>query len=116
MDNGENSLVGAIIDPAIIGKEELNIRPEAQIQNYPNPFTESSFISFRLKEPSDITLQLFDISGKLISSLIDAKPFSAGKHVTRIDAARQGIKPGAYIVKLSTRKAQITARILLVEK
>jgi len=116
MDNGENSLVGAIIDPTILGKEELYIRPEAQIQTYPNPFTESSFISFRLKEPSDITLQLFDISGKLISSLIDAKPFSAGKHVTRIDAARQGIKPGAYIVKLSTRKAQITARILLVEK
>jgi hypothetical protein len=115
MDDGENSLVGAIIDPAIIGKEELYKIPEAQIQNYPNPFTESSFISFRLKESSEVTLQLFDISGKLISTLINHEPYPMGKHVTRIDAARLGFEPGVYIAKLFTGKEQITTRILFVE-
>jgi len=116
MDDGENSLVGAIIDPTIIGKEELYKVPEAQIQNYPNPFTESSFISFRLKNPSEVTLQLFDISGKQISTLINQKPYPKGKHVTRIDAGKLGLQPGAYLVKLSTKKEQITTRIFLVEQ
>jgi hypothetical protein len=114
MDNGENSLVGAIIDPAIIGQEELYALPAAQIQNYPNPFTETSFISFRLKESSEVTLQIFDITGKLIYTLIDQKMYSKGKHVTKIDAAILGLTPGAYLVKLSVKKGQIITRILLV--
>jgi hypothetical protein len=116
MDDGENSLVGAIIDPTIIGKEELYNLPDAQIQNYPNPFTESSFISFRLKNPSEVTLQLFDITGMLVSTLINQKSYSQGKHVERIDAGKSGLKPGVYIVKLSFGEEQITTRILLVEK
>ena len=116
MDDGENSLIGAIVDPTIIGKEDLFKVPEAQIRNYPNPFTESSFISFLLREPSRITLQLFDISGKLISNLIDAQTFSTGKHVTKIDAAALGLKPGVYLATLSSPEEQITTRIVFVEK
>jgi hypothetical protein len=116
MDNGENSLIGAIVDPSIIGKEEISSVPFAQIQNYPNPFTESSFVSFRLKEPADVTLQLFDISGKLITKLMDAQACSRGKHVTKIDADKLKLKPGAYILKLSTEKEQMIVRILFVGK
>jgi hypothetical protein len=114
MDDGENSLVGAIIDPTIIGQEELYTVPAAQIQNYPNPFTESSFISFRLKESSEVTLQLFDITGKLISTLIDQEVYSKGKYVKKIDAALLGLTPGAYMVKLTVNKEQIMTRILFV--
>jgi hypothetical protein len=116
MDNGENSLIGAIIDPTIIGKEEHSKLPGTQMESYPNPFSENSFISFRLKESSDLTLQLFDITGRQISLLIDQLPFAKGKHVIKIDATELGLKPGVYLVKLSTDKDQITKRVLFVEK
>jgi hypothetical protein len=116
MDDGENSLIGAIVDTTIIGREELNTVPEAQIQNYPNPFTESSFISFRLKKSSEITLFLYDITGKLISTLIRKEIFSAGKHVVKIDAEKLELHPGAYFVKFLSGNEQITTRILFVEK
>jgi hypothetical protein len=114
MENGENSLIGAIIDLMVIGQEELYTVPEAQLQNFPNPFTESSFISFRLNKPSEVTLQLFDITGNLISTLIDQEMYSKGKHVTKVDANRLELTPGVYIVKLSVNKEQIITRILLV--
>jgi hypothetical protein len=115
MDDGENSLLGAIVDPAIIGQEELYRQPGAQIQNYPNPFTESSFISFRLKEASAITLQLFDITGKEISTLIRGLSYPKGKHVTRIEAEELGLTPGVYILRLSAGNEQITTRMMLTE-
>jgi hypothetical protein len=115
MDDGENSLLGAIIDPTIIGQEELYRQPGAQIQNFPNPFTESSFISFRLKEASAITLQLFDITGKEISALIRGQSYPKGKHVTRIDSEKLGLTPGVYILRLSAGNEQITTRMMLAE-
>jgi hypothetical protein len=117
MDNGENSLVCAIVDPTIIGKKEnYPGTPKAQLVNYPNPFAESSFVSFRINEPSDVTLQLFDITGKLISTLINAQAFSRGKYVRKIDTKLLRLVPWVYILKLSTEKEQIATRALVVEK
>lgn len=116
MDDGENSLICGIIDPAIVGVEENNPDTRAQIVNYPNPFAESSFVSFRIKEPSAVTLQLFDISGNLISTLIDDQTFAKGKFVRKIDSNKLGLAPGFYILKLSTDKEHITTRALVVER
>jgi hypothetical protein len=116
MDNGENSLVCAIVDPTIIGKEEFYPGIRTQLLNYPNPFAETSFVSFRINEPSAVTLQLFDITGKLISTIIDAQDFSMGKYVRKIDSKKLRLAPGVYILKLSTEKEQIATRALVVEK
>ncbi len=116
MDNGENSLMGAIVDPLIIGNEDLYEGPEARIQNYPNPFNESSFVSFRLTGSSEVSIQVYDITGKRIATLADRKKYPMGKHVIKIDAGMIGLVPGVYLVHLSTGKDQFTARLLFVEK
>ncbi len=116
MDDGANSLIGAIVDPTIIGEEGIYSIPQAQMQNYPNPFTESSFVSFRLKESSVVTLQVYNITGERIATLIDQEPYSKGKHVAKIDSRSLGLTPGVYLVKLSTKNDQITTRMLLVGK
>ncbi len=116
MDNGENSLVCAIVDPTIIGKEEFYAGTSAQLLNYPNPFAESSFVSFRINEPSEVTLELFDITGKLISTIIDAEAFSRGKYVRKIDTKLLRLVPSVYVLKLSTEKEQLITRALVVEK
>lgn len=44
---------------------------ELELSNYPNPFTNSTTISFNLSDQSYVNLQVYDISGKVVSQLID---------------------------------------------
>jgi hypothetical protein len=116
MDNGENSLVCSIVDPTVVGTESVIPETRARMNAVPNPFTESSFVSFRIHGPSVVTLRLFDISGNLISTLIDEQAYTQGKYVQQIDSEKLGLAPGVYLLKLSTEKEQITTRALVVGK
>jgi hypothetical protein len=41
------------------------------LQNHPNPFNKHTAISYQLTSPSHATLQIFDIAGRLVATLID---------------------------------------------
>ena len=114
MDDGYSSIIGAIVDPLSIGDEALYEAPVATLINSPNPFVESSFISFKLRESAFVTLCLFDITGKLVTTVIDGKEFPIGKHVEKIDAQALGLKPGVYFIRLDTEKGSITRQLICV--
>ena len=42
-------------------------------QNQPNPLNESSVIGFQLSAPAHITLKIYDVSGRLVGTLLDKK-------------------------------------------
>ncbi len=51
----------------------------ALAQNYPNPFNASTTIEFKLPEAGDVTIQIYDILGRSIETLISGSQ-SAGTH------------------------------------
>lgn len=116
MDEGENSLIGAIVDPTTIGTEEINPFPGARVESYPNPFMESSFVSFRLPKASEVTVSLFDITGNHIATLINHERYTRGKHVIKVDGKLLGLVPGIYLIKVTADKEHITRRLLFVDK
>jgi len=66
-------------------------------QNYPNPFNGSSDIGFRISELSYARLQVFDLLGREVATLVnERKP--AGSYVVRFDAS--GLASGVYIYRL----------------
>lgn len=86
-------------------------------QNYPNPFNPSTNISFTLKEDSHITLEIYDVTGKLISKLINATQ-SAGAHSLQWNGRNlhnQKVSAGLYIAKLSDRKSTQQIKMLLLK-
>ncbi len=48
-------------------------------QNYPNPFNNATVIPFSINRPSFVTLKVFDLQGRLVSTLIDGK-VTSGHH------------------------------------
>jgi len=114
MDDGVSTLMGAVVNPAVVGTGRDRALPGAVVQAYPNPFRESSFVSFRLTGNGYVSMQLYDARGVLAATLADRQYFSAGKHVVSVDAVGLGLAPGVYILKLYPGTSQVTTRMMVV--
>jgi hypothetical protein len=61
--------------------ESISIPQEFELgQNYPNPFNPSTAIPLSLPDNSTVTIKVYNILGQLVSTVIDQKLVSAGKH------------------------------------
>ena len=71
-------------------------------QNYPNPFNGGTVIKFSIPNPADVSLILYDITGKEIKVLISGY-LSAGQHQVSIgNKDFENLSSGVYLYKLST--------------
>jgi hypothetical protein len=52
----------------------------AVFQNSPNPFNPMTIIRYELPNPSPIRLKIYDLTGRLVRTLIDGEVISAGRH------------------------------------
>jgi hypothetical protein len=85
-------------------------------QNRPNPFRSSTAIDFSLAHAGRVELQVFDVNGRVIRTLV-AKDLGAGKHDVRWggeseDGAR--MPPGVYFYRLVTPGFTQTRKLLLI--
>ncbi len=84
----------------------------ALYQNYPNPFNPSTTITFDVPRSSNIQLQVFDVTGRLVGTLVDGF-MEAGKHTQSWDASNQA--SGMYFVRMTSEQGQFTQKMLLVK-
>ena len=88
-------------------------------QNYPNPFNPSTRISYDLKSSGNVSLKIFDVSGKEITTLVNDFQH-AGSYFYDFNAstsARQGINlsSGLYYYRLSSGEFSVTKKMLLIK-
>lgn len=84
----------------------------ALMDNYPNPFNPSTQISFSLSRPEHVTLNIFNILGEHITTLLDGQN-SAGTHRITFDAA--GLPGGIYLYELEAGNRTEIKKCLLVK-
>ena len=74
----------------------------ALYQNYPNPFNPTTNIKFALPVPSKITIEIYNILGQMLRTLVDEQR-PAGYHVSEWNGtndAGQFVGSGVYFVRL----------------
>ena len=69
-------------------------------QNYPNPFTGKTTISFTLGKAALVSLQVYDLMGNEVLSLLEQSFFPAGEHSVEIDA--RTCNSGIYFYRLNS--------------
>ncbi len=84
--------------------DERNLVPEnySLSQNYPNPFNPATQIKFSIPEASRVNLQIFDITGKEIRTLVN-KNFEAGNYSTEWDGRNNSgevVPSGVYFYRI----------------
>ena len=81
-------------------------------QNYPNPFNPETRISYTLKDATEISLEILDLSGGLVATLVNALQ-PAGRHEVSFDA--KDLAGGIYFYRLQTPSFTQTKRMLLLK-
>jgi hypothetical protein len=81
-------------------------------QNYPNPFNPTTMIRFGLPHASEVSLEVYDLSGRRVATLLhEHKP--AGYHVVDFDA--RDLSSGTYFYRLTAEKFSEKKKLLLVK-
>jgi len=80
-------------------------------QNYPNPFNAATKVSYDLATSGNVSLKVYDISGRLVETLVDRYQ-EAGGHTASWDAS--GVSSGVYFYKLSTADYTCTKKMNLL--
>ena len=87
------------------------------MQNYPNPFNPSTSIVFSLPETGHISLNIYDISGRLVSTLVNGTLDNGVHNVMWNGADMNGelVSAGVYIYALESADMVMTKKMILMK-
>jgi hypothetical protein len=80
---------------------------------FPNPVTNQSKINYSLTSITDVTISLFDVSGKLVNVLFDENQ-GAGNYSLPISNEGK-LSPGIYFLKMNTGRTEHTEKIIIAD-
>ena len=103
----------------VIGQEEAPPIPDDYYlsQSSPNPFNASTEIDYYLPEDTEISINVYDIEGRLVRNLV-GEYATAGHHKASWDGADDSgltVPSGTYMYKLETATYQKTRKMLLLK-
>jgi N-acetyl-anhydromuramyl-L-alanine amidase AmpD len=76
----------------------------------PNPFTVSSVLNYTTIESGQVTIAMFDNTGKRIQLINEQQP--AGNHTLNISAAELTLSQGMYFISIQTEKEQLVIPVV----
>jgi len=115
---GTVRVIIAVNDSLLTGNQELLAGVSGRLgQNYPNPVMKSTIIPFTILQPEHVTIDVFDVSGKRVASLVDAF-MQAGNHAITwngVDQSGRKVPGGIYIYTMRTTNKVQSRRMVLIQ-
>jgi len=102
---------------SLSSKNELIPRSFTLHQNYPNPFNPLTTIDYTLNERSRVYVAIYDISGRLVKTLLNG-PQSAGNKSLVWNSTNNKNEPlpgGLYIYSVSTENSIHRKKMMLLK-
>lgn len=79
-------------------------------QNYPNPFSRNTEISYQISDVSEVIIDICDITGRKVYEINEGVK-QAGKHKVGLNANE--LSPGVYYYTLNTKNFRTTRKMVL---
>lgn len=87
-------------------------------QNYPNPFNPNTIIEFKISKTSQISLEVYDVNGRLVSHIYSNTNAEAGIYKAEFNGGN--LSSGVYFVRLNITekngKSEIFTRKMIIAK
>jgi hypothetical protein len=102
--------------PSVRVDERVTMSPREYVlyQNYPNPFNPSTIISYQLPVPGPVSLELFDMLGKKVATLVEGVQFS-GTHTFTLSHMNFEVPSGVYVYRLSAGETVLSKKMILLK-
>lgn len=110
MDWYVDNLVTAVKEQDVISPATKSFNLE---QNYPNPFNPSTKISFSLPESGIVDLNIYNVLGQKVASLVRGENLTAGNHSVSFNASN--LSSGVYFYSLKAGNNVVTKKMMLVK-
>ena len=108
--------VNFTLDQTSSAENHLPVVATALNGNYPNPFNPETTISYCVKEPGPVKLEIYNIKGQLVHTLLDEE-LSTG-HYKLIFNAKDGkgraVASGVYLIRMTAPGYQKTSKMILM--
>lgn len=104
--------VSVIISNQPVGIDENHANNIRVGQNIPNPFNDNTYISYELVEGANVTLEIFDVTGKKVQTINEGRKF-AGSHNIQFNGGN--LQAGVYFYTLTAGETRVTKRMTLVK-
>ena len=82
-------------------------------QNYPNPFNPTTNITYKLASPSNVRLEIYNVLGQQVASLVNKKQQAAGEYTVTFDANK--LSSGLYLARLITKNHVFVKKMMLLK-
>jgi hypothetical protein len=103
---------------AAAGEIELVPQRFELLQNYPNPFNPETSLRYNLPAAGDVRLEVFDVLGRKVRTLVNGEHKNAGYHHTlwngRDDNGRQ-VASGVYIYRVVSGQQSLSRKMILMK-
>ena len=83
--------------------------------NYPNPFNPTTIIEFSIKESNFVQLDVIDIHGRNVATLISGIPLSKKLIRNGKNDLGQMVPAGIYFARLKTSSTVMTQKMILLK-
>jgi hypothetical protein len=108
MTNSTTSPITSVAENKADIPAEFNLK-----QNYPNPFNPTTTISFDLPKMSQVSLKIYDLLGREITTLVNNEGMSAGSYLKEFNASR--LTNGVYFYRLQAGAFTKTKKLLVLK-
>ena len=115
----------------VIDKSNINVRPklkpiviptEFALQNFPNPFNPETWIPYQLAENADVSINIYNVSGKVIKTLHLGQK-EAGFYMTRSKSAYwdgrnksgERVASGVYFYQLKAGEFSAVRKMVIMK-
>jgi len=106
------------LNPSSIDKPGATIPEKVSLaQNYPNPFNQGTVIPFTLHNSSRVTLNIFDLEGRLVFTQVN-EWLNRGEYHLQWDGTdfeNKSLPTGLYVAQLSSGTSMNSIKLLLLK-
>jgi len=105
-----NFTISTVSGISNLGNEPLSFKLS---QNFPNPFNPTTMISFVIPQKSVVSLNVYDISGKLVEKLVNNELKTEGSYSYELDGST--LSSGIYYYRLTAGNLTETKKMILIK-